>query len=78
MDQLWFDIEASFGVDASRTKTKRMLDKRTGIKDLGGTVNWTKRQTQIVDRVIKLVENLMKKVDKSVLNAIGMRTTNSQ
>ena len=65
------DMKASFGVDASRTKAKGCWIKDASIKDLGGTVNWTKRQTQIVDRVIKLVENLMKKVDKSVLNAIA-------
>ena len=69
---------SSFGVDASRTKAKGCWIKDASIKDLGGTVNWTKRQTQIVDRVIKLVENLMKKVDKSVLNTYRSRTTNSQ
>lgn len=65
------DMKASFGVDASRVKAKGCWIQDASIKDLGGTISWTKRQTAIVDRVIKLVETLMKKVDKSVLNAIA-------
>lgn len=65
------DMKASFGVDASRTKAKGCWIKDASVKDLGGTVNWTKRQTAIIDRFLKLIDTLGRKVDKSVLNAIA-------
>jgi len=65
------DMKASFGVDASRTKAKGCWIKDASIRDLGGTVSFTQKETRVIDRFISLIEKLMNKVDKSVLNAIA-------